>query len=133
MMQQRSVRVYLDSRPADRSRISRQAHSDTPSGRAAFIAPPSQKTTRPIQTRLNYDYLRTPVVQRNIDSTGFETSADNTPLYMVDSASRETLYSTTDAPAPKPTGLYAKRADHDDADGKQVYVWTPNVRLLSND
>ena len=74
---------------------------------------------------------RTKVIQRNINSTGFEKSAAVDPLYMVNPQARGTLYSRTTAPPPKPRGLYFKKAERDDADGSQVYAWKPNVRFLS--
>jgi len=72
------------------------------------------------------------VVQRNIDSTHFEKSDDANPLYMVNPNARRTLYSRIGAPPPKPTGLYSKKSERDDASERQVYAWTPNVRFLSN-
>ena len=70
------------------------------------------------------------VIQRNIDSTYFEKSAAASPLYMVNPAAREVLYSHQAAPPPWPRGLYAKR-ETDDADGSRVFAWQPNVRFLS--
>jgi hypothetical protein len=74
---------------------------------------------------------RSKVIQRNINSTHFEKSAAVDPLYMVDRQKRDTLYSRTTAPAPRPRGLYSKKAETDDATGAQVYAWKPNVRFLS--
>jgi len=71
------------------------------------------------------------VIQRNINSTLFEKSAAVDPLYMVDRLKRDTLYSKTTAPPPRPRGLYSKKADTDDATGAQVYAWKPNVRFLT--
>ena len=74
--------------------------------------------------------LQPKVIQRNINSTNFEKSDRVDPLYMVNPRARRTLYSKTNAPPPKPTGLYTKKRDRDDATGRTVLAWTPNVRLL---
>lgn len=71
------------------------------------------------------------VIQRNIDSTYFEKSAAASPMYMVNPAAREVLYSHQGAPPPRPRGLYTKRQETDDADGSRVFAWQPNVRFLS--
>jgi hypothetical protein len=73
------------------------------------------------------------VVQRNIDSTAFERTDLLAPEYLIDPASRTRLYSARTAPAPQPQELYTQQADHDDAGpGRDIYAWTPNVRLMSN-
>lgn len=72
------------------------------------------------------------VIQRNINSTHFEKSAAADPLYMINPAARETLYSKRTAPPPRPHGLYSKKVETDDADGSQVFAWRPNVRFFSN-
>lgn len=73
------------------------------------------------------------VVQRNIDTTGFERSDEAAPSYLIDQAARGMLYSDTQVAPPEPKELYTQYAEHDDAgEGRDVHAWRPNVAFFSN-
>jgi hypothetical protein len=101
-------------------------------------SPHAKQQVGNLQTRTRFQRASTPhptsgvkVIQRNINSTRFEKSDEFAALYMVNPKDRRTLYSRIHALPPKPTGLYAKTRDRDDATGAQVFAWTPNVRFLT--
>ena len=74
---------------------------------------------------------QSPVIQRVVNAATAEQSVNS--QYFIDPASRQVLYSDTNATDPLPTGLYSRGNDAlNNLAQTPLFSWTPNVRLFSN-
>lgn len=72
-----------------------------------------------------------PVIQRVVNAATAEQSVNG--QYFIDPASRQVLYSDTNAAPPLPTGLYSRGNDTlNNFALTPLFSWTPNVRLFSD-